>query len=102
MKNQQDSNIDFFELFNNSVFMKTLFLLIIHFVVLIFKLLKPSGLKTVAAENLAIRQQLMIATRKRHRSPSLTPLERFLFGLWAMLIPKHRIKKVYYQARDYS
>jgi hypothetical protein len=84
MENQQDSNIDFFDLFNNSVFMKTFFLLIIHFVVLIFKLLKPGGLitrimtfyeikiskvlKIVAAENLAIRQQFMIATRIK--SPS--------------------------------
>jgi len=61
--------------------MKTLFLLSIHFVVLIFKLLKPGGLKAVAAENLAIRQQLMIANRKRHRAPPLTSLERLLFGL---------------------
>ncbi len=64
--------------------MKTLFLLFIHFVVLIFKLLKPGGLKTVAAENLAIRQQLIVANKMRHRSPPLTTCERFLFGLWAM------------------
>jgi putative transposase len=75
--------------------MKTLFLLIIHFVVLIFKLLKPGGLKTVAAENLAIRQQLIVATKERHRAPPLTPLERILFGLWAMLISKHRIEKIF-------
>ncbi len=75
--------------------MKTLSLLFIHVVVLFFKLLKPGGLKAVAAENLAIRQQLIVATKERHRSPPLSPLERFLFGLWAMLIPKHRIKKVF-------
>ena len=75
--------------------MKTLFLLSIHFVVLIFKLLKPGGLKAVAAENLAIRQQLMVANKDRHRSPPLTSLERLLFGLWAMLMSKHRIEKIF-------
>ena len=75
--------------------MKTLILLTIHFVVLIFKLLKPGGLKTVAAENLAIRQQLLVANKSRHRSPPLTTLERFLFGLWAMLMSEKRIKKVF-------
>ncbi len=75
--------------------MKTLILLSIHFVVLIFKLLKPGGLKTVAAENLAIRQQLIISNKTRYRSPPLTTLERFLFGLWAMLISENRINKVF-------
>ena len=75
--------------------MKTICLLAMHFITLIFKLLKPGGLKTVAAENLAIRQQLIIANKDRQRSPPLTTLERFLFGLWAMLISEHRIDKIF-------
>ena len=58
--------------------MMSLFLRLIHFVVLILKLLKPSGLKAIAIENLSIRIQLLLANKNTDLSLPLTTLDRIL------------------------
>ena len=47
----------------------------------IVKLLGPGGVKGVVAENLILKQQLLILTRTRRRAPNLRPVDRFLLGL---------------------
>jgi len=56
---------------------KTQFL--ICFFVTIAKLIRPGGIKTVIAENLLLKQQLMTLTRQRSRAPGLTSFDRILF-----------------------
>jgi hypothetical protein len=66
--------------------MKTAFILFIHAIVTIARLLPPGGAKSLIGENLAARHQLIIANRSRKRSPNLTTWDRFLLGLWTMFI----------------
>ncbi|MEJ2443726.1 MAG: hypothetical protein P8Y42_09750 [Exilibacterium sp.] len=58
------------------------------------KLITPGGTKSLIAENLALKQQLITLNRKRLRSPALTTFDRTFFGFLAQLISPNRIKKI--------
>ncbi len=66
---------------------------LIYFFVTIARLIRPGGVKTVVAENLLLKQQLMTLTRQRSRTPRLTTFDRFLFGYLAFFISKARLQK---------
>ena len=44
------------------------------------KLLRPGGNKTIIAENLLLKQQLIIHSRARQRAPNLSAKDRALLG----------------------
>ena len=67
---------------------------LIHFFVTLAKLIRPGGVKTVRAENLILKHQLMTLTRQRTRAPQLTTFDRVLFGYLAFFISKERLKKI--------
>lgn len=70
--------------------MKDLFILLAHLLTTIATLLGPGGAKTVVADNLLMKQQLLIMNRVRRRAPNLTALDRFLLGFCSLfLIPRH-------------
>ena len=52
-----------------------------HFVACFIKLLRPGGLKSIAAENLILRQQLIVINRNRQRSPRLTQTDSTFFAI---------------------
>ena len=54
-------------------------------------LLGPGGVKTVLAENLLLKQQLLVLQRSRRRAPTLGPTDRLLFGLWALFLNPRRL-----------
>ena len=56
--------------------MRDLLLLAIHLLVTVAKLLRPGGVRTVAAESLLLKQQIIIGSRSRRRAPNLTSLDR--------------------------
>jgi putative transposase len=74
--------------------MRHIAVLVYHLVACIIKLLRPGGIKSIAAENLILRQQLIVMKRTRSRSPRLTQGDRTLFGILAHIIPKHRLRKL--------
>ena len=74
--------------------MKTAFILFVHALVTIAKLLRPGGAKSLIAEILAVRHQLIIANRFRKRAPNLTTWDQFLFGLWTMFIKTTRVDRI--------
>ena len=49
----------------------------------------------MAAENLALRQQLMALTRNRKRAPDLQSSERFIFAFLAFFINLTRLNKIF-------
>ncbi|MDB4224623.1 hypothetical protein N9850_12695 [Granulosicoccus sp.] len=57
--------------------MKSIFLLFVHLVVTIAKLLGPGGAKSIVADSLLMKQQLLIIKRARLRAPRLTVSDRF-------------------------
>ena len=56
--------------------MKNMFMVFTHLVSLTHKLLRRGGMKALIAENLLMKQQLLLITRSRKRAPNLSPLER--------------------------
>ena len=73
--------------------MKDVLLLAIHFVTLLIRLLQPSGIKAVAAENLTLKKQLLVIQRSRSKAPNLTTMDRLIFGWLAILLSPRRITR---------
>src|SRR5689334_19521104 len=74
--------------------MRDLLVLAVHLLVIVAKLVRPGGIRTVAAESLLLKQQLIVISRSRQRAPNLTPLDRFVLGLTTLFIRPHRIPKL--------
>lgn len=74
--------------------MRDLPILLYHLVACLINLLRPGGLKSIAAENLILRQQLIVLNRTRQRSPRLTQADRTLFAILAHIIPRRRLRKL--------
>ena len=74
--------------------MRELLLLAVHLIVTIAKLLRPSGVRAVAAESLLLKQQIIIGNRSRRRAPNLTSLDRFVLGILPLFIKPRRIPKL--------
>ena len=74
--------------------MRELLLLTIHLLVTLAKLLRPGGVRAVAAESLLLKHQLLISNRSRQRAPNLTTLDRFVLGLTTLFVSPRRIPKL--------
>ena len=74
--------------------MRELLLLAIHLLVTLAKLLRPGGVRAVAAESLLLKHQLLISNRSRQRAPNLTRLDRFVLGLTTLFVSPRRIPKL--------
>jgi hypothetical protein len=66
--------------------MREILILAVHFLVTVAKLLRPGGVRAVAAESLLLKHQLVISSRSRKRAPNLTTLDRFVLGLTTLFI----------------
>ncbi len=51
-------------------------------------------MKVVVAENLLLKQQLLVLTRSRKRAPNLSSVDRFFLGLWSTFLNPRRIRRV--------
>ena len=58
------------------------------------KLLGPGGGRTVIAESLAVKHQLLILNRFRRRAPNLSTLDRILLGFGSLFLSPRRICRV--------
>ncbi|MEJ2445736.1 MAG: hypothetical protein P8Y42_20190, partial [Exilibacterium sp.] len=74
--------------------MRLLLELLFHTIITFFRCCGPGGTKTVVAENLALRQQLIALNRNRKRSPQLTTQVRFVLGFLAQFISMCRLTKI--------
>jgi len=74
--------------------MRDLFILTIHLLVTLAKLLRRGGVRAVAAESLLLKHQLLISNRSRHRAPNLTVLDRVVLGLTTLFVSPRRIPKL--------
>ena len=74
--------------------MRELLILAIHLLVTVAKLLRPGGVRTVAAESLLLKHQLLITNRSRRRAPNLTTLDRVVLGLTTLFVNPRRITKL--------
>src|SRR5947207_7481091 len=71
-----------------------LLILAIHLLCTIAKLVRPGGIRAVAAESLVLKHQLLISSRARRRAPNLNSFDRFVLGLGSLFVPPSRIPKL--------
>ena len=74
--------------------MKELLLTLLHLAVVTAKLCGPCGVRAVIAENLLLKQQLIILRRARQRAPNLALSDRLIFGLGSLVLSPGRIRRV--------
>src|SRR3977135_4038554 len=74
--------------------MKDLLLTLLDLAVTTAKLCGPGGVRAVIAENLLLKQQLMVLRRARRRAPNLTLSDRLLCGFGSLFLHPGRIPKL--------
>lgn len=72
--------------------MRELLILAIHLLATFAKLLRPGGVRALAAEFLLLKHQLLISNRSRHRAPNLTTFDRLVLGLTTLFLNPGRIR----------
>ena len=65
--------------------------LFIHLLVTVARLFGPGGARSIVAESLLVKHQLLILNRSRARAPDLRPTERVIVGLCAIFMRPARL-----------
>ena len=71
--------------------MRDLLILLVHLIATLARLLGPGGLRSVVAESLLVKQQLLILNRSRQRAPNLRASDRILAGVCALFMRPARV-----------
>jgi putative transposase len=71
--------------------MRNLVILFIHLIVTLARLLGPGGIRSVVAESVLVKHQLLILNRSRQRAPNLRTSDRLVAALCALLIRPARL-----------
>jgi len=70
---------------------RDLAVLFLHLLVTVARLAGPGGARSVVAESVLVKHQLLILNRSRKRSPNLRPSDRVVAGLCAVFIRPGRL-----------
>ena len=73
--------------------MRDVIYLLFQLLTTLAKLLRPGGGRTVIAENLILKQQLIIHSRSRQRAPNLSTQDRALLGFWSLFLNPRRMAR---------
>ena len=73
--------------------MRDLVVLFLHLIVSIVRLIRPGGARSIVAESVLVKQQLLILNRSRKRSPNLRASDRIVAGLFGLLIHPVRLMR---------
>jgi len=68
--------------------------LILRTISIIAALIKPGGVKSLVAENLALRRQLIVLKRSQKGSPKTKPADRLTLGVLVGLVSPNRLEKM--------
>jgi putative transposase len=71
--------------------MRDFAILLVHVIVTICRLWRPNGARSVIAESILLKQQLLILNRSRKRAPNLRVYDRFVVGLCSLFIKPSRL-----------
>jgi putative transposase len=72
-------------------FVRDLAVLFLHLLTTAARLVGPGGARSVVAESLLVKQQLLILNRSRKRSPRLRLSDRIIAGFCALLMRPRRV-----------
>ena len=67
--------------------MRDLAILFIHLITTLVRLASPGGIRSVVAESVLVKHQLLILNRSRQRAPNLRLSDRMVAG-WCALFPR--------------
>ena len=73
--------------------MNTLFTLLAHILRNIAVVFRPGGSKSIIAENLLLKQQLLVLNRSRRRAPNIPPIQRLFLAFCGGLLEDRRIER---------
>jgi putative transposase len=71
--------------------MRDLMILLVHLITTVFRLARPGGLRSMVAESVLIKHQLLIVNRSRRRPPNLRALDRLIAGFCSLWIKPTRL-----------
>ena len=71
--------------------MRDLTVLLLHLVTTVARLAGPGGARSVVAESVLLKQQLLILNRSRKRSPNLRFSDRIVAGVCLLLMGPRRL-----------
>jgi putative transposase len=71
--------------------MHDLIVLLVHLFSTVLRLFRPGGLRSVVAESVLIKHQLLIVNRSRHRAPNLRVSDRLIVGFCSLWIKPTRL-----------
>ena len=71
--------------------MRDFVILFVHLIVTVARLARPGGLRSVVAESMLIRHQLLILNRGRKRAPNLRAGDRIIAGLCTLFMRPARV-----------
>ena len=74
--------------------MMNVWLTLLDLAVVTAKLCGPGGVRAVIAENLVLKQQLLVLRRGRERAPNLRLSDRLLFGVGSLFLSPGRMRKL--------
>src|SRR6516225_2209205 len=71
--------------------MRDIFILFLHGIVTIIRLGQPGGVRSVVAESVLMRHQILILNRGRKRAPNLRSSDRIIAGLCTLFMRPARV-----------
>ncbi len=74
--------------------MRDVLLLAVQLFVTLARLARPGGVRSVIAESLLLKHQLIVSRRSRRRAPTLTTMDRFVLGLITLFVHPRRVARL--------
>ena len=74
--------------------MRDLVILFLHLVVTLARVARPGGLRSVVAESILVKHQLLILNRGRKRAPNLRRLDRIILGFCGLFVRRTRLRRL--------
>jgi len=71
--------------------MRDVLILFAHLIVTAVRLMRPGGIRSIVAESVLLRHQLLVLKRPRRRAPNLTAVDRIVAGLCARFMRPARL-----------
>ena len=71
--------------------MRDFAIVFVHLIVTLARLARPGGPRSVVAESVLVRHQLLILNRGRKRAPNLRATDRIIAGLCALFLRPARV-----------
>jgi putative transposase len=68
-------------------------ILFVHVIITICRPCGPGGIRSVVAESVLVKQQLLILNRSRKRAPNLRICDRFIAGLCSLFMKPARLTR---------